>query len=608
MDILVVGLRQGRAPLEDLEALRRPEVLDRAEQDLLALEGVREAVRLVTRHRVGFVLGVSFRNGRRNASKPGEVRAVLGSARQVLAAAVRDAGLPERGSAASVDDHSGAQAYRHLLRVALGLESSLRGETESLGHLRSAYAGAVEAGRSSTILNGVFHRVFRAVRRIRARSGLEVTSPSGAMVTTLADAALPGAPVSAEHSRALRAADSLVEAEVEEFESWRRERELSSSLVRLGRLLEVRGNETGSGSLSVWAGSSGPADAHVRSVSSSSQDEPSVSRPATRRPDDGSRTFRRRLLRAFTEIAAEAGDETEAAERIALFEQALVRVMDRAPADSRRSAARARAEGRVSLVGAGPGDEGLLTLAAVARLQGADVVFYDALVSKSILGYCRPDARLVPVGKRRGSISLPQAEIEAAMVRDARAGRAVVRLKGGDPFVFGRGGEEALAMVRAGVSFDVVPGVTSGVAAPAAAGIPLTHRGLSGSAAFLTAHDLAAGAGGERAAERLRHLARGADTLVLFMGGAELARARTILIEAGLSPRTPAALIESATTAEQRVVTGRLENLDTFENGGTGGPVIIVIGQTVALAETLREGGRKSPRRPGTAHADRRAG
>ena len=137
------------------------------------------------------------------------------------------------------------------------------------------------------------------------------------------------------------------------------------------------------------------------------------------------------------------------------------------------------ARGVVSLVGAGPGDPGLLTLKAAYRLGEADVVFYDALVSAAILDLCRPGTRLVSVGKRRGAHSVSQADIVAALVREARLGRSVVRLKGGDPFVFGRGGEEALALLDAGIPFEVVPGISAGIAVPAIAGIRVTHRGLA---------------------------------------------------------------------------------------------------------------------------------
>ena len=248
--------------------------------------------------------------------------------------------------------------------------------------------------------------------------------------------------------------------------------------------------------------------------------------------------------------------------------------------------------GSVSLVGAGPGDPELLTLRAVRRLREADVVYHDALVAEGVLGHCRADARIVSVGKRRGRATLPQEGIHGALVRDARAGLRVVRLKGGDPFVFGRGGEEALALLRAGVPFEVVPGVSSGVAAPALAGIPLTHRDLASSAAFVTAHDLVDGPEGETARRRLRHLARGADTIVVFMAGAHLDRVGRALIAGGLPEDTPAAVIESGTFDDQRVRRGVLHRLGELGAGCGTGPVLIVVGRTVALSALLAGDGR----------------
>ena len=156
-------------------------------------------------------------------------------------------------------------------------------------------------------------------------------------------------------------------------------------------------------------------------------------------------------------------------------------------------------KGHVSLVGAGPGDPGLLTRTAIARLRAADLVLYDALVDERILRYARRAQRFF-VGKRAGRHAMTQTAIQALMIRAARRGRRVVRLKGGDPFVFGRGGEEALALQHAGVPFDVVPGVTSAIAAPASAGIPVTHRGVASAFLVVSGHDEEAFAVGDRAA------------------------------------------------------------------------------------------------------------
>ncbi len=245
----------------------------------------------------------------------------------------------------------------------------------------------------------------------------------------------------------------------------------------------------------------------------------------------------------------------------------------------------------VSLVGAGPGDPGLMTLKGAERLRCADVVFHDALVSAEVLGMCRRGARRIDVGRRRGFAPMAFDEVVAALAREARAGRRVVRLKGGDPFVFGRGSEEALALLRAGVACEVVPGVCSGTALPALAGIPLTHRDLAGSAAFVTAHDLTTGRAGARVKRRLRHLARGAETLVVFMARDELDRVGRTLVAAGLPGGTPAAIILSGSTPEEIVLDCTLEDLGAAilhrrggpEAAGRRGPALLVVGQTVSL-------------------------
>jgi uroporphyrin-III C-methyltransferase len=251
--------------------------------------------------------------------------------------------------------------------------------------------------------------------------------------------------------------------------------------------------------------------------------------------------------------------------------------------------------GMVSLVGAGPGDPGLLTIKAARRLGEADVVYHDALVSEAILELCRPGARLVPVGKRRGSVTLSQDGIIEALVRDAGRGLAVVRLKGGDPFVFGRGGEEALALLENGVTFEIVPGISSGIAVPAMAGIPVTHRGLSSSVAFVTAHDVGNGPAGLSGRARLSQLARAADTVVIFMAGAKLAGVRQVLLDASLPGDTPVAVIESGTLPEECILRGTLSSLASLPSFRAGGPVLVVVGRSVALGDRLRAPAR--PRR-----------
>ncbi|MHB8719200.1 MAG: uroporphyrinogen-III C-methyltransferase [Candidatus Dormibacteria bacterium] len=233
-------------------------------------------------------------------------------------------------------------------------------------------------------------------------------------------------------------------------------------------------------------------------------------------------------------------------------------------------------EGRVTLVGAGPGDPGLLTRAGLEALLDAEVVVHDALVSPAILALCPSGARLVDAGKRGGRASTAQGDIDAFLVEQARAGREVVRLKGGDPFVFGRGGEEVKALRSAGIATRVIPGVSSATAAAAAAGIPLTHRGLAGSVAIVSGQR----AGG--AADTVERLAAAADTLVVLMPcdvAALTARLRIVLGES-----RPAALVAAATTPAQRTVRAPLGGLAAAaRSAGIGAPAVLVCGEVVDL-------------------------
>jgi uroporphyrin-III C-methyltransferase len=208
----------------------------------------------------------------------------------------------------------------------------------------------------------------------------------------------------------------------------------------------------------------------------------------------------------------------------------------------------------VSLVGAGPGDPGLLTRKAIARLRAADLVLYDALIDDRILRYARKAQRFF-VGKRAGRQALTQEAIHGVMIRAARRGRTVVRLKGGDPFVFGRGGEEMLALQRAGVAFDVVPGVSSALAAAALAGIPLTHRHLSSAFLVVSGHDVAA------FADATSHASPNGVTLVVLMGLGRSVELAHVLVERGWSGATPAAAIFDASRANQHVWRGTLDDL-----------------------------------------------
>jgi len=239
--------------------------------------------------------------------------------------------------------------------------------------------------------------------------------------------------------------------------------------------------------------------------------------------------------------------------------------------------------GRVSLVGAGPGDPGLLTVRALERLREAEVVVYDRLVNPELLDEAPAEALRIFAGKRVGAHCLPQAAINALLVHHARAGRFVVRLKGGDPFVFGRGGEEALALAKAGISFEVVPGVSSAIAVPAYAGIPVTHRGIASSFAVLTGHEDPAKDGD---ATDWRKLATAVDTLVILMAIGSFPRIVAALLAHGRRPETPVALIRWGTTEAQEVRVGTLADIVGHARG-LEPPVVAVVGDVVSLREQL---------------------
>jgi uroporphyrinogen III methyltransferase / synthase len=238
--------------------------------------------------------------------------------------------------------------------------------------------------------------------------------------------------------------------------------------------------------------------------------------------------------------------------------------------------------GRVSLVGAGPGDPGLLTARALELIAQADVILYDRLIPVMALEGARADAELLYVGKQGDGASVPQEQTEALIVQRARAGAHVVRLKGGDPFVFGRGGEEAQALRAAGIPFEVVPGVSAGVAVPAYAGIPVTHRGLASAVAFVT------GRTGDDSELDWAALAAFPGTLVFYMGVARLAQIAGSLMDAGRRPSEPAAVIQDGTLPTQRTVLGTLETI--AERGArehVAAPSITVVGAVASLAEQL---------------------
>ncbi|HCF29499.1 MAG TPA: uroporphyrinogen-III C-methyltransferase [Cyanobacteria bacterium UBA11049] len=241
--------------------------------------------------------------------------------------------------------------------------------------------------------------------------------------------------------------------------------------------------------------------------------------------------------------------------------------------------------GKVYLVGAGPGDPGLFTLKGKGLLECADVVVYDALVSSAILAMINPLAEKIDAGKRRGRHSLTQDEITQVLIEKAQDNAIVVRLKGGDPFIFGRGGEEMQDLVNAGVSVEVVPGITSGIAAPAYAGIPLTHRDYSSSVTFVTGHEAA---GKYRPIVNWQAIAHSSETIVIYMGVHNLPYIVEQLHSAGLSLDTPVALVRWGTRPEQEELIGTLATITAkVEETGFTAPAIAVIGQVVNLHNFL---------------------
>jgi uroporphyrinogen III methyltransferase / synthase len=241
--------------------------------------------------------------------------------------------------------------------------------------------------------------------------------------------------------------------------------------------------------------------------------------------------------------------------------------------------------GIVYLVGAGPGDPGLMTARSLELIASAEEIFYDRLIPPGALDGAREDAELVYVGKQPGVPSVPQEEIGERLIEAARAGRSVVRLKGGDPFVFGRGGEEGEALREAGVEFEVVPGVTAGVAATAYAGIPVTHRDDASAVAFVTGHE---DPEKEESALDWEALARFPGTLVFYMGVKRLGRNAASLIAAGRDPEEPAAAIERGTWPGQRTVSATLGTIaEAVEREAVKAPALIVVGEVANRREQL---------------------
>lgn len=237
--------------------------------------------------------------------------------------------------------------------------------------------------------------------------------------------------------------------------------------------------------------------------------------------------------------------------------------------------------GKVYLVGAGPGDPALLTVKAKVLLEICDVVLYDALIPPAIMALVNPQAEKIHVGKRRGNHTMPQPEINQLLIDQAQRHAVVVRLKSGDPFMFGRGGEELQDLHKAGISAEVVPGITSGIAGAINLGIPLTHRDLSSSVIFVTGHE---SAGKYQPKVNWQAIAQAADTIVIYMGLHNMGEIAQALMQAGKSPDTPVALIRQVSQPEQSALFGTLANIhDRIQAENFQPPAIAIVGQVVDL-------------------------
>lgn len=240
--------------------------------------------------------------------------------------------------------------------------------------------------------------------------------------------------------------------------------------------------------------------------------------------------------------------------------------------------------GKVYLVGAGPGDPDLLTIKGLKCLQRADVVLYDRLVNKELLSYTKQGADLIYCGKLPNYHTMKQETINTFLVKYARSNKTVVRLKGGDPFVFGRGGEEALALAKHKIEFEIVPGITAGTSAAAYAGIPVTHRHVSSSFAMITGHRCE-----EQTADEWRALAATIDTLGIYMGISKLGLICKQLIEHGRKPQTPVAVIHWGTTPQQKTVTGTIQNIaEKVKQEQIQNPSMVIVGDVVKLRQELQ--------------------
>ncbi|SFE51342.1 uroporphyrinogen-III C-methyltransferase [Alteribacillus iranensis] len=240
-------------------------------------------------------------------------------------------------------------------------------------------------------------------------------------------------------------------------------------------------------------------------------------------------------------------------------------------------------QGYVFLTGAGPGDPKLLTIRALESIRAADIIIYDRLVNQEILNECKPDAEFIYCGKFPKNHTLRQEQINELLGEKALEGKVVTRLKGGDPFVFGRGGEEAVYLASLDIPFEVIPGVTAGIAAPAYAGIPVTHRDYGGSFAVVTGH-----LPHEKDKKQWEALVVGIDTVVFYMGMNQLDAIANQLMDSGRAANTPAAVIEWGTTSRQRTVTASLRTLSSeVRNRGISNPAIVIVGDVVHLRDEM---------------------
>jgi len=241
--------------------------------------------------------------------------------------------------------------------------------------------------------------------------------------------------------------------------------------------------------------------------------------------------------------------------------------------------------GKVYLVGAGPGDAELITLKALRLLKSAEVVLYDYLVNKELLSHCKADCEFVYVGKKKDKHTYPQEELNQLLVNYAQQGKTIVRLKGGDPFVFGRGAEEILKLIEHQIDYEVVPGITSGVAVPAYMGIPVTARQVASSVTFVTGHPASTG----QETVNWQALAKASDTIVVYMGVSNAARIASELCAGGKTDDTPVALIRWGTYPQQEMLTSTLKHIgQDMQNAGFKPPALMVVGEVVKFSKQLK--------------------